>query len=412
MNEELTDQQVLLRNTVRAFAEGEIAPVAEELDRESRFPYEIVAKLGALGLMGMPVPESLGGGGLDTLSYAIAIEELARVDSSVAITVAAHTSLGTMPIMMFGDEEQKARWVPELASGRMLGAFGLTEPEAGSDAGATRTRAEAQPDGGWVVNGSKMFITNAGTSITGCCTITALTGDGEITNFIVPADVPGYAPGPAMRKIGWKASDTRPLNLDGVRLGQGAMLGPRGAGFHQFLKVLDGGRISVGAIGLGLAQGAFEMALAHAKQRRQFGHALVGFQAVQFATPADPVLHTVTVVLDRKTGGGAIQEKIIGSRATVRMVAEVKNFIADPDDLLAMWRTDAKNILRMPMMGQVRLDHRLNSVTATKQVLVELTEMDGPEDTQRVEQLLWGLYNELRDALGQYKRQSIVEDSM
>lgn len=137
-----------------------------------------------------------------------------------------------------------------------------------------------------------------------------------------------------------------------------------------------------------------------------------GFQAVQFATPADPVLHTVTVVLDRKTGGGAIQEKIIGSKATVRMVAEVKNFIADPDDLLAMWRTDAKNILRMPMMGQVRLDHRLNSVTATKQVLVELTEMDGPEDTQRVEQLLWGLYNELRDALGQYKRQSIVEDPM
>jgi short/branched chain acyl-CoA dehydrogenase len=229
VNETLSDQQILLRNTVREFAEGEILPVAEELDRESRFPYEIVAKLGELDLMGMPVPQELGGGGLDTLSYAIAIEELARVDSSVAITVAAHTSLGTMPIVMFGDSAQKERWVPDLAAGRVLGAFGLTEPDAGSDAGATRTRAEAQAGGGWVVHGSKMFITNAGTDITGCCTITALTGDGEITNFIVPADTPGYAPGPALRKVGWRASDTRPLSLDGVRLGADAQLGPTGA---------------------------------------------------------------------------------------------------------------------------------------------------------------------------------------
>ncbi len=282
MNETLSEQQVLLRNTVREFAEGEVLPVAEELDRESRFPYEIVAMLGELGLMGMPVPQELGGGGLDTLSYAIAIEELARVDSSVAITVAGHTSLGTMPIVMFGDDAQKARWVPDLAAGKMLGAFGLTEPDAGSDAGATRTRAEPQADGGWVVNGSKMFITNAGTDITGCCTITALTGDGEITNFIVPADAPGYAPGPALRKVGWRASDTRPLSFDAVRLGADAQLGPEGAGFQQFLSVLDGGRISVGAMGLGLAQGAFELALRHAKQRRQFGRPLVAFQAVQF----------------------------------------------------------------------------------------------------------------------------------
>ncbi len=282
MNEELTEQQVLMRRTVREFAEGEVGPVAEELDRESRFPYEIVTKLGELGLMGMPVPEELGGGGLDTLSYAIAIEELARVDSSVAITVAAHTSLGTMPIVMFGDDAQKARWVPDLASGRMLGAFGLTEPDAGSDAGATRTRAQAQPDGGWQIDGSKMFITNAGTDITGCCTITALTAPGEVTNFVVPADAPGYVAGPPLRKIGWKASDTRPLNFDGLRVGPEALLGVTGQGFHQFLKVLDGGRISVGAIGLGLAQGAFELALTHAKQRRQFGKALVGFQAVQF----------------------------------------------------------------------------------------------------------------------------------
>jgi short-chain 2-methylacyl-CoA dehydrogenase len=282
MNEELSEQHILLRNTIREFAESEVAPVAEQLDRESQFPYAIVAKLSELGWMGMPVPEELGGAGLDTLSYAIAIEELARVDSSVAITVAAHTSLGTMPIVMFGDDGQKERWVPDLAAGRRLGAFGLTEPEAGSDAGATRTTAAAQPDGGWLVNGSKMFITNAGTDITGCCTITALTAPGEVTNFIVPADAPGYAAGPPLRKIGWKASDTRPLSFDDLHLEPDAQLGPRGEGFRQFLKVLDGGRISVGAMGLGLAQGAFEMALQHAKQRRQFGKALVGFQSVQF----------------------------------------------------------------------------------------------------------------------------------
>ncbi len=281
MNEELTDQHILLRQTIREFAEGEVAPVAEELDRESQFPYEIVAKLADLGLMGMPVPEEFGGGGLDTLSYAIAIEELARVDSSVAITVAAHTSLGTMPIVMFGTPEQKAKWVPDLAAGKKLGAFGLTEPDAGSDAGATRTRAEANGNG-WVVNGSKMFITNAGTDLTGCCTITALTADGEVTNFIVPADAAGYEVGPPLRKIGWKASDTRPLTFTDLHIDADAQLGPKGEGFRQFLKVLDGGRISVGAMGLGLAQGAFEMALAYAKNRKQFGKALVGFQSIQF----------------------------------------------------------------------------------------------------------------------------------
>jgi alkylation response protein AidB-like acyl-CoA dehydrogenase len=278
----LSEEQARLRATVRAFAEGEVAPVAEELDREGRFPYEIVARLGELGLMGMTLPEEHGGGGLDTLSYVIAIEELARVDSSVAITVAAHTSLGCTPIAMFGSEEQKTRWLPDLATGRRLAAFGLTEPEAGSDAGATRSRAAPQEDGGFVVDGQKMFITNAGTEITACCTITALTAPGEITNLIVPSDAPGYRPGPPLRKIGWHASDTRPLYLEGVRLDATAQLGPRGQGFRQFLKVLDGGRLSVGAMGLGLAEGAFELALAHAKSRRQFGHALVGFQAVQF----------------------------------------------------------------------------------------------------------------------------------
>jgi alkylation response protein AidB-like acyl-CoA dehydrogenase len=199
----------------------------------------------------------------------------------VAITVAAHTSLGTTPIASFGDEAQRERWLPDLASGRRLAAFGLTEPDAGSDAGATRTRA-TEEEGGWRLDGTKMFITNAGTDITACCTVTALTGPGEITNFIVPADAPGYSPGAPLRKIGWHASDTRPLAFDGVRLGPEAQLGPRGAGFKQFLTILDGGRISVGAMGLGLAQGAFELALAHAKHRSQFGHRLVGFQAVQF----------------------------------------------------------------------------------------------------------------------------------
>jgi alkylation response protein AidB-like acyl-CoA dehydrogenase len=282
VNEGLTEQQVLLRQSVREFAEAEVAPAAEELDRESRFPYEIVEKLGALGFMGMIVPEAYGGAGLDTLSYAIAVEELARIDSSVAITVAAHTSLGTQPIVLFGTEEQRERWLPDLAAGRRLAAFGLTEPDAGSDAGATRTTAAPDGDGGWVVDGAKMFITNAGTEITACCTITALTAPGEISNLIVPAGAPGYHPGPALRKIGWRASDTRPLSLDGVRLGPEALLGERGHGFRQFLEVLDGGRISVGAMGLGLAQGAFELALRHARERRQFGRALVGFQAVQF----------------------------------------------------------------------------------------------------------------------------------
>jgi short-chain 2-methylacyl-CoA dehydrogenase len=277
----LTDEQVRLRSMVREFAEGEVAPMAEELDREARFPYAIVAQLGELGLMGMTLPEEYGGGALDALSYVIAIEELARIDSSVAITVAAHTSLGCMPIAMFGTSSQKERWLPDLAAGRRLAAFGLTEPEAGSDAGATRSGANPT-DGGFVVDGQKMFITNCGTDITSCCVITALTAPGEITNLIVPADAPGYRPGPPLRKIGWHASDTRPLYLEGIRVDADAQLGPRGEGFRQFLKVLDGGRLSVGAMGLGLAQGAYELALSHVKNRRQFGHAIVSFQSVQF----------------------------------------------------------------------------------------------------------------------------------
>jgi short/branched chain acyl-CoA dehydrogenase len=279
---DLSDEHELLRETVRAFAVERIAPVAEELDREHRFPYEIVAGLAELGLMGIPIPEEYGGAGGDTLSYAIAIEELTRVDSSVAITVAAHTSLGTMPFLLFGSEEQKREWLPDLATGRKLAAFGLTEPGAGSDAGATRTRAELR-GGEWVLNGSKIFITNAGTDLTACVTITALTGEDEISNIVVPNGAPGYGISAPMRKMGWRASDTRELSFEDCRVPEGNLLGPRGAGFRQFLEILDGGRISVAAMGLGLAQGAYDLASAYVRERQQFGKPIASFQAVQFA---------------------------------------------------------------------------------------------------------------------------------
>ena len=281
MDLDLTQEHELVRRTVREFAEQRVAPMAEELDRESRFPYDLVAELAELGLMGMPIPEEYGGAGTDTVSYAIAIEELTRVDSSVAITVAAHTSLGTMPIFLYGTEEQRREWLPQLASGQKLAAFGLTEPEAGSDAGATRTRAELR-DGEWVVNGSKIFITNAGTDISGCVTITALTADDEVSNIIVPNGAPGYGISAPMHKMGWHASDTRELSFRDCAVPEGNLLGPRGKGFQQFLEILDGGRISVAAMGVGLAQGAYDLAMAYAQERQQFGKPIGSFQAVQF----------------------------------------------------------------------------------------------------------------------------------
>jgi alkylation response protein AidB-like acyl-CoA dehydrogenase len=252
------------------------------LVREERFPYELVVELADLGLMGIPIPEEYGGAGADTVSYAIAIEELTRIDSSVAITVAAHTSLGTMPIYLFGNDAQKQEWLPRLASGQNLAAFGLTEPGAGSDAGATRTRAELS-DGEWIVNGSKIFITNAGTDISACVTITALTGDSEVSNVIVPNGTPGYEISAPMHKLGWHASDTRELAFKDCRLPEGNLLGERGKGFPQFMEILDGGRISVAAMGVGLAQGAYDLAYAYAQERQQFGKAISKFQAVQFA---------------------------------------------------------------------------------------------------------------------------------
>ena len=280
MNFDVDREHKLVRDTVRRFALERIAPVAEELDREKRFPYELVSELAELGLMGMTIPEEYGGGGTDTLSYAIAIEELTRIDSSVAITVAAHHSLGTLPIYYFGSEDQKRQWLPDLASGKALAAFGLTEPDAGSDAGATRTTATL--DGGeWVIDGSKMFITNAGTDITACVTITAITGDGEISNIIVPNGTDGYVISEPMQKLGWRASDTRELSFQGAHVPEGNLLGPRGEGFRQFMRILDGGRISVAAMGVGLAQGAYDLAASYALERAQFGRPIAKFQAVQ-----------------------------------------------------------------------------------------------------------------------------------
>ncbi len=292
MDFDLSADHALIQRTVREFAEGEIAPVAEELDRTKAFPYEIVAKLGELNLMGIPFPVQYGGGGGDTLAYALAVEELTRVDSSVAITLCAHTSLGTQPIYLYGSEEQKLQWLPQLCSGEKLGAFGLTEPEAGSDAGNTRTRARLR-DGDWVIDGAKQFITNAGTDISGMVCITAVTGESdgqgsadggtgkEISNIIVANGTPGYEQGQPYRKMGWNASDTRPLTFTDCHVPEANLLGPRGAGFKQFLHILDIGRIGVAAMGVGLAQGALDQALAYAKQRKAFGQPISRFQSIQ-----------------------------------------------------------------------------------------------------------------------------------
>ena len=291
MHFDLPDDTRLLQRTVRDFAASEVAPVAEALDHDKRFPYEIVAKMGELGWMGIPFPEEVGGAGGSSLQYAIAVEELTRVDSSVAITMCAHTSLGTQPIYLFGSDEQKQRYLPDLCAGRKLGAFGLTEPEAGSDAGNTRTRASLQ-DGSWVINGAKQFITNAGTDISGLVCITALTGDGggsrrngeasrEISNLLVANGTPGYEQGEPYRKMGWNASDTRPLSFEDCHVPPENLLGQRGGGFKQFLHVLDIGRIGVAAMGLGLAQGALDQALAYARERKAFGQPISRFQAIQ-----------------------------------------------------------------------------------------------------------------------------------
>jgi alkylation response protein AidB-like acyl-CoA dehydrogenase len=331
MDFQLSDEQRLLRDTVRDFARNEVAPVAEELDRTKAFPYELVAKMGELDLMGIPFPEEYGGGGGDSLAYTLAVEELTRIDSSVAITMAAHTSLGTQPVHLFGSDEQKRELMPDLCAGRKLGAFGLTEPEAGSDAGNVKTRARLE-DGEWVIDGAKQFITNAGTDISGHVAITAVTGENEISNLIVERGTPGYEQGEPYRKMGWNASDTRPLTFTECRVPEQNLLGPRGAGFKQFLHILDIGRIGVAAMGVGLAQGALDEALAYAKERRAFGQPISKFQAIQ-AKIADlsaqieaARLLTYRAALEKDAGANftltAAQAKLITGRLAVRAAEE------------------------------------------------------------------------------------------
>jgi butyryl-CoA dehydrogenase len=286
MNFDLSDEQRAIRDLCREFAREVVAPAAEELDREARFPYEIVSQMAELGLMGLPFPEEYGGAGADTVSYALAVMEIARADASVAITMAANVSLGASPFYLFGTEEQKQRYLVPLARGERLWGFGLTEPQAGSDAGATQTRAELR-DGRWIINGTKAFITNSGTDITGGTTIAAVTGvrengKNEISTIIVPQDTPGFTRSKTYRKMGWRASDTRELSFVDAEVPEENLLGPRGNGLKQFLTILDGGRISVAALSIGLAMGAFDEAFKYAQERRQFGQAISKFQAIQF----------------------------------------------------------------------------------------------------------------------------------
>jgi len=280
---QLNEGQELIRRTVREFAEKELAPVAAELDREEKFPAEIIEKMARLDLFALPFSEDYGGTGDGYLAYAVAVEEISRACASTGITYAAHCSIGTGPIYLFGTEEQKKRWVVPCARGKMLAAFGLTEPEAGSDAGATRTTAVLEGDE-WVINGNKCFITNA--SQAGVAVITAITEPGlgtrGISAFIVPADAPGFKVSPPYKKLGLRASDTAEIILEDVRVPQENLLGRRGDGFKQFLAVLDGGRISIGAMSVGIAQACLDASLAYARERRQFGRPIAEFQAIQF----------------------------------------------------------------------------------------------------------------------------------
>ncbi|WP_329150989.1 acyl-CoA dehydrogenase family protein [Streptomyces sp. NBC_01456] len=275
-----------LRRTVEAFAHDVVAPKIGEYYEQHAFPYEIVQEMGRMGLFGLPFPEEYGGMGGDYLALGIALEELARVDSSVAITLEAGVSLGAMPVYHFGTEEQKREWLPKLCSGEVLGAFGLTEPDGGSDAGATRTTA-VRDGGDWVINGSKCFITNSGTDITGLVTVTAVTGrkdDGSplISSIIVPSGTPGFTVGAPYSKVGWNASDTRELSFSGVRVPAANLLGQEGRGYAQFLRILDEGRIAIAALATGLAQGCVDESVRYAKERRAFGKPIGSNQAIQF----------------------------------------------------------------------------------------------------------------------------------
>jgi short-chain 2-methylacyl-CoA dehydrogenase len=286
MDFDLSPEQQEFRRAVREFADDVIAPRAEEMDRLEEFPVDIVKQMGQMGLFGLPFPEEYGGQGADFLTFAIAVEEVARVDSSMAITLEAGVGLGANPVYHFGSEEQKQRWLVPMCRGEILGAFGLTEPGGGSDAGATKTSATLV-DGEWVINGSKAFITNSGTEITGLVTITAVTdpavdGRKEISAIIVPAGTPGFDVGASYRKVGWRASDTHELAFTDCRVPEQNLLGERGKGYAQFLQTLDDGRIAVAAMGVGLAQGCLEACVRYAAERAAFGRPIGAFQAIQF----------------------------------------------------------------------------------------------------------------------------------
>ncbi|MBI2789705.1 MAG: acyl-CoA dehydrogenase family protein [Elusimicrobia bacterium] len=287
MDFELTDAQKDIRDTVRKFAEAKIKPLAHDLDEKEEFSVDLTRQMGALGVFGLIVPEEYGGSGLDYTSYCIAVEELARVDGSQAATVAAGVSLGVAPMLYFGTEEQKKQWLPKLAAGEQLFAFGLTEPDAGSDSRGSRTKATKNADGTWTIDGSKIFITNGSNELTGGVIVQAVSdrnaaGDPEFTCFIVPKGTPGFTSKRMHKKLMWRASDTAELYFDKVKVPDSAILGKRGTGSRQMLKTLDSGRLSIAAMGLGCAQGAYEAALSYAQKRVQFGKPLSRFQAIAF----------------------------------------------------------------------------------------------------------------------------------
>ena len=288
LDHRLSPEHEELRRTVEQFAHDVVAPKIGEFYEQHQFPYDIVRQMGDMGLFGLPFPEEYGGMGGDYLALCVALEELARVDSSVAITLEAGVSLGAMPVFRFGTEEQKREWLPRLCSGQMLGAFGLTEPECGSDAGGTRTTAvRDESTGEWVINGTKSFITNSGTDITGLVTVTAVTGrkpDGapRISTVIVPSGTPGFTVAPAYSKVGWSASDTHELSFDGVRVPEANLLGEEGRGYAQFLRILDEGRIAIAALATGLSQGCVDESTAYANTRTAFGKPIGVNQAIQF----------------------------------------------------------------------------------------------------------------------------------
>ncbi|MFI6344053.1 acyl-CoA dehydrogenase family protein [Streptomyces sp. NPDC050560] len=288
LDHRLSDDHEELRRTVAEFARDVVAPKIGDFYERHEFPYEIVREMGRMGLFGLPFPEEYGGMGGDYLALGIALEELARVDSSVAITLEAGVSLGAMPVHLFGTEEQKRTWLPRLCSGEILGAFGLTEPDGGSDAGAARTTARLDEAAGeWVVDGTKCFITNSGTDITGLVTVAAVTGRGEdgaprISTVIVPSGTPGFTVAPPYSKVGWSASDTRELSFSGVRVPRENLLGEEGRGYAQFLRILDEGRIAIAALATGLAQGCVDESVKYARERRAFGRQIGSYQAMQF----------------------------------------------------------------------------------------------------------------------------------